>query len=265
MSISKNQTILVIDVGNTHTVLGVYEQQRLQKHFRLHTDPHRTEDEYTVMIRGLLQELPQLTNFSGAIVASVVPPVTPLFESILKDRFSVEPIVVGPGTKTGISIRYDSPRDVGADRIVNSVAGFARYAQTQNGPYGVIIVDFGTATTFDVVSPKAEYLGGAIAPGVLTATEALFGRTAKLPRIDIKQPKSAIGTNTTESMQAGIFYGYAALVDGIVKQMMSELSFTPYVLSTGGLAVLFANQCKTIHATDPFLTLEGLRLIYEQN
>ncbi|HLE05595.1 MAG TPA: type III pantothenate kinase, partial [Anaerolineales bacterium] len=198
-------------------------------------------------------------RISSVIISSVVPPLQSSLEEMAHRYFGIAPLVVGPGIKTGMPILYDSPREVGADRIVNAVAAFEAYG----GP--AIVVDFGTATTFDAVSGKGEYLGGIIAPGIGIAAEALFERTAKLPRIDIAKPKSVVGKNTVSSMQAGLFFGYLGLVEGIVTRMREEMGGEPVVIATGGLAHLILSESQLIHHVDPLLTLTGLRIIYERN
>jgi type III pantothenate kinase len=193
------------------------------------------------------------------IIASVVPPLQPAFEEMAVEYFRVTPLVVGPGIKTGMPILYDNPREVGADRIVNAVAAF----ETHGGP--AIVVDFGTATTFDAISAKGEYIGGVIAPGIGISAEALFERAAKLPRVEIVQPKAVIAKNTVGSMQVGLFYGYVGLVDGIVRRMVKEMEREPVVIGTGGLAHLILAESETVQHIDPFLTLKGLRILFDRN
>ena len=252
--------LLVVDVGNTNTVLGVFENTELRAHWRIETRPGRTADEYA----ATLHELFSLADLSwkgvtAGMIATVVPPVLFAVEQLFKRHLKVQPLVVGPGLKTGMPILYDNPREVGADRIVNAVAAYERWKQ------GCIIVDFGTATTFDVVTQKGEYAGGAIAPGPITAADALYEAAAKLPRVEIARPPSVIGKNTVHSMQAGLYFGYVGLVDEIVTRMRASIDYPCKVVATGGLAPLIARDSKTIDEADEMLTLVGMRILYERN
>ena len=252
--------LLVIDVGNTNTVLGLYDGDDLVHDWRLRTVVDHTVDEYGMLIYNLYKNSKVSPKAIKAIIIScVVPPMLHILEPLCKKYFNIKPMIVGPGIKTGMPIYYDNPREVGADRIVNAVAAFERYKGD------IIVVDFGTATTFDYVSAKGEYMGGCICPGIMISSEALFQKAAKLPRIEIIRPKTVIGKDTVSSMQAGILYGYAGLVDGLVERIKGEVKSDPKVIATGGLAKIIASETKSIHIVDDMLTLEGLRIIYKRN
>jgi type III pantothenate kinase len=252
--------ILAIDIGNTNIVMGVYDGTQLVKDWRLFTDRVKSSDEYGVLIKNLfLYSSIDPENISGIIISSVVPPLNEIFEEICRKYFEIEPLLVGPGMRTGLSIKYENPREVGADRIVNAVAAYQLYG----GP--CIVVDFGTAVTFCAISERGEYLGGAIAPGIGISSEALFQRASKLPRVEFKKPDKIIGKNTVMSMQAGITYGFAGLVDAIVRRMKEEMGGEPFVVATGGTARLIGEETETIDKIDPYITLTGLRILYERN
>ncbi|KAA9003615.1 type III pantothenate kinase [Paenibacillus spiritus] len=253
--------MLVVDIGNTNIVLGVYRRQELLHHFRLSTDRQSTADEYGIRIHNLFQMSGlSVKEVEGVIISSVVPPIVQVFVDMCVKYIGIEPLVVGPGIKTGLNLRYENPREVGADRIVNAVAAVERYQCP------LVVVDFGTATTFDCIDASANYLGGAIVPGIGIATEALYQRASKLPRIELEKPKKVIGRNTVHAMQAGIIYGYAGQVEGIVKRIKTEMKAPDLkVIATGGLAPLIADETDCIDEINPMLTLEGLRLIYERN
>jgi len=252
--------LLVFDVGNTNMVLGIFKSNKLVVDWRLSTARQRTSDEHGMLLRDLFasQEL-SFDLIDAVVISSVVPPLNFSLEQMCKKYFGLQPVLVGPGIKTGMPIKYEYPREVGADRIVNAVAVF----ETYGGP--LIIVDFGTATTFCAISARGEYLGGAIAPGMGISTEALFSRAAKLPRVEISKPPSVIGKTTVNSMQAGIFYGFVGQVDEIVRRMKTEMKSEPTIIATGGMADLIFTASNTINKVDQMLTLTGLRIVYERN
>jgi type III pantothenate kinase len=255
--------LLVIDVGNTNTVLGLYDGDQLIHDWRIRTEIDHTVDEYGMLIFNLYQSSRMKTEkikaVNAIIISCVVPPMLNILEPLCVKYFNVKPLIVGPGIKTGMPIFYDNPKEVGADRIVNAVAAYDKYRQA------AIIIDFGTATTFDYISSKGEYMGGCIAPGIMISSEALFERAAKLPRVELSKPKSIITKDTVSAMQAGIIFGYAGLVDGIVQRMKAEIKTKPLVIATGGLARLVAAETKSIDKIEDMLTLEGLRIIYDLN
>ena len=253
-------SLFCIDIGNTNIVMGIFEGDLLATHWRIATDHQKMADEYAMLILDLFQRsvfAPEAVH--GVVLASVVPPLTGIFEKLSQRYFHQVPLVVGAGVTTGISIRYDAAHEVGADRVVNAVAVRHRYGAP------ACVVDFGTATTFDALSADGDYLGGAIAPGIGIAADALFRRTAKLPRIDILRPPAVIGRNTVESMQSGLLFGYVGLVEGMVARFRAELGPAMKVVATGGLADLIAQETDAIDAVDPWITLEGLRLIWAMN
>ncbi|MCL4499759.1 MAG: type III pantothenate kinase [Chloroflexi bacterium] len=252
--------LLAVDVGNTQIAIGLFQDAELVGHWRIATRRDQTEDELAAIFKGLfdLSDIRQ-KEVTDIAIASVVPSSTAALTAFSRKYFAVDPFVVEPGVETGISVKYDNPDEVGADRIVNAVAGFERYG----GP--LIIVDFGTATTFDAISEAGEYLGGAIAPGILVSAEALFSRAARLHRIDLIAPERAIGRDTASSIQAGVLFGTAGMVDSLVGRIVAELGEPREVIATGGLAELVSAQCGSLSAVEPYLTLEGLKLVYRRN
>ncbi len=252
--------LLVVDVGNTNTVLGLFDGAELVHDWRIRTVVDHTVDEYGMLIYNLYKTSRiSSRKIRDIIISCVVPPMLNILEPLCRKYFGLKPLIVGPGVKTGMPIFYDNPKEVGADRIVNAVAGYEKYKQD------LIIVDFGTATTFDYVSVRGEYMGGCIAPGIMISSEALFERAAKLPRVELSKPRSIVAKDTVSSMQAGIMYGYAGLVDGICERLKAEVKSNPLVVATGGLAKIVAPETKNINVVDDMLTLEGLRIIYLRN
>jgi type III pantothenate kinase len=261
-----NSMLLTLDVGNTNTVLGLYRlaSDELITHWRISTLRTQTADEYGVLFLNLFaMRKVEATEVSAIIISSVVPPLESTLRQVCERYFNLKPMFVEPGIKTGMPILVDNPTEVGADRLVNSVAAFGRYG----GP--CIVVDFGTATTFDVISAKGEYIGGAIAPGLAISAEALFARAARLSRVDVKKPAKVVGTNTVAAVQSGLYYGYIGLVDGILERILNETrgadSAAPKIIATGGLAHLIIDDSRFIQTVDDMLTIDGLRLIYERN
>lgn len=256
--------LLAIDIGNSNVAFGVFEydggRAALKHHWRISTHREQTSDEIIVTLRSLFGEAAlEAGRMTDAIISSVVPPLLPIWERVCAKLFGRAPMVIGPGTRTGMPVRYEPPREVGADRIVNAVAAHAMYG----GP--LIAVDFGTATTFDCVSEAGEYLGGAIFPGIHISMEALFERASMLHRVEIARPKSVIGQTTTSALQSGLLYGYAGLVESMVGRIRGELGEHARVIATGGLAQRIADECPAIEKVEPFLTLEGLRILFEKN
>jgi len=255
--------LLVIDVGNTNTVLGLYDGDELIYDWRIRTVIGHTVDEYGMLIYNLYKssrsKTKRIRSINGIIISCVVPPMLNILELLSIKYFNIKPMIIGPGIKTGMPIFYDNPKEVGADRIVNAVAAYHKYKRES------IIVDFGTATTFDYISKKGEYMGGCIAPGIVISSEALFQRAAKLPRVEFSRPKTIITKDTISAMQAGIMFGYAGLVDGIVERIKAEVKTDPLVIATGGLAKVVAEETKTIDKIEEMLTLDGLLIIYKMN
>ncbi|MFQ5924539.1 MAG: type III pantothenate kinase [Dehalococcoidia bacterium] len=252
--------LLAIDIGNTSIGFGVFDGERMCATWHVATDINKTADEYAVLLLNLLpRQGLSLSDIDHAIIASVVPPLEPVFEELSERYLGVSPLVVGPGVKTGVRICTDNPREVGADRVVNAAAAHQLYG----GP--LIVIDFGTATTVDAVSKEGDYLGGAIAPGIGVATEALFEKASKLPRIELIAPERAIGKNTVASMQSGVIFGYVGLIESLVNRIRRELGGKARVIATGGLADVIARETKVVDVVSPHLTMVGLRLIHELN
>jgi len=252
--------LLAIDIGNTNIVWGLYDQAQLLGNWRVATDPRRTGDEYGVTLNSLLSfSGHSISEVDAAIVSSVVPPANPPVIEMCRRYLRTDPLLVGPDTYTGMEVRYDNPHEIGADRIVNAVAAYDKYG----GP--LIIVDFGTATTFDAVSADGAYLGGAIAPGIGISAEALFARASRLSRVPLVRPPQAIGRTTEASLQSGIVFGFAGQVDAMVRRIAAEMAGRPRVIATGGLAAMVSQETESVDQIDPLLTLEGLRLIYQRN
>ncbi len=251
--------LLAIDIGNTGITLGVFEGDELRATWHISTGIHRSADEYAALLLNLIRGNPAVSDIDDIAMCSVVPPLVATFEELCQRYFHISPLVVGSGIKTGVRIRMDNPREVGADRIVDAAAVHHLYG----GP--VIIADFGTATTFDVISKEGDYMGGAIAPGINIAAEALFMRAAMLPRMELVRPRRVIGTNTVDAMQSGVVFGYVALVEGMIARIQKELGEKARVVATGGFAELIAEQTIAIDEVNPNLTLVGLRLVYLMN
>ena len=251
--------LLAIDIGNTNIVLGVFRGRKLIHHWKIQTESEKTSDEYGVTMLNLFSlSGPEKTEIKAVIISSVVPPLTPIFEDLSKSLFKVKPVVVGPGLKTGMAILYENPLEVGADRVVAAVGTYEKHG----GP--CMVVDFGTATTFDAVSSKGEYLGGAIAPGIQISAEALYLKTAKLPRIEIKKPKEAIGRTTVTSMQSGLYFGYVGLVSKIIEEIKRELGEGTTVISTGGFGAQISHEISSSDIHEADLVLEGLQVLHQR-
>lgn len=252
--------LLCVDIGNTNTVLGIFKGKTLQHHLRIESRRHSTVDEYAALVHMLLHQRGlALSGLQQAVIGSVVPQLTPVFEEVCRRGIGKTPVIIGPGTRTLMQILIDNPREVGADRIVNAIAAFEQYKQA------CIVVDFGTATTFDVINSKGQYLGGVIAPGIGISADALFTRAAKLPRVEITRPPSVLGKSTVLAIQSGLVFGYVSLVEGLVTRLKAELNEPTTVIATGGLAPLIARETTCITAISEFLTLDGLRLVFERN
>lgn len=254
--------ILVLNAGNSNITLGIFEQDKLKHHWRMETNRHRTEDEYAIQVKAFFSHVQiSFEHIKGIIISSVVPPIMYVLEEMCRKYFYIKPLIVGPGVKNGLNIKYENPREVGADRIVNAVAAIEEYGSK----CPLIVIDFGTAITYCYINEKGDYLGGAIAPGITISTEALYSRASKLPRIEISRPSSVIGKNTISAMQAGIIFGFVGQVEGIVSRMTENSRTQPLVVATGSLAKVIANETTLIDIVDDFLTLKGLHVIYKKN
>lgn len=252
--------LLVMDVGNTNIELGLYKADQLQHHWRIHTNRNATADEYAIIVKNLLRDKAiSAASIHGVAIATVVPPLKHVLYNMCHRHFNLEPLVVGPGVKTGLNIKYENPREVGADRIVNAVAAIHTYG------IPTVIVDFGTATTFCLVDEQGDYLGGVIAPGMAVAAEALVSRAAQLSWFEIAKPDHILGRNTIKALQSGTYYGYVGQVDGIVGRLQQQVGGQAKVVATGGLAELIGEEAESIHYVNPLLTLQGLHLIYKRN
>ncbi len=252
--------ILAIDIGNTNIGVGIFQEKALIKNWKISTEREKTCDEYEIVFLNLLSLSGiNAQDIKSVVLCSVVPPLTPVFQDLSQSLFRIKPLVVGPGLKTGMAILYENPLEVGADRVVVAVAALEKHG----GP--CIVVDFGTATTFDAVSSKGEYLGGAIAPGIQISAEALCLKTAKLPHIEIKKPRKAIGRTTVSSMQSGLYFGYVGLVSNIIEEIKRELGTQASVISTGGFAAQISHEVNSIDFHEPYLALEGMRILYERS
>ncbi|WPK12916.1 type III pantothenate kinase [Lysinibacillus louembei] len=254
--------ILVMDAGNTNIIFGIYDNHQLLQNWRIVTERSKTEDEYAMQLKAFFtHEGISFEQIEGIIISSVVPPIMFALQRMCEKYFHIKPLIVGPGVKTGLNIKYENPREVGADRIVNAVAALTEYGTGRP----IILVDFGTANTYCYLNEKGDYMGGAIAPGIAISTEALYTRASKLPRIEIARPSQIVGKNTIAAMQAGIVYGFIGQVEGIVSRMKQQSKEEPLVIGTGGFAELIANETQLIDIVDPFLTLKGLYILYQRN